>query len=136
MKQTKSSDLRLNIQMFGLRNHIRKSFVPFKNPEILNAVRESFSKAGITVTDLNIDVEDYRNWIARAAYPPECYAEEGYGRHVFSQKTLEHYVACKMLDIKNGDVYIDIASSLSPLPDILPRLYGCHAYRQDLSILK
>ena len=132
MKQTKISTLVPAIRMLGLSNRIRETFVPFTSPEILNAIHESFSKAGITVSDMKIDVEEYHNWIARAAYPPQCYAEEGYGRHVFSQKTLEHYIACKMLDLIKGDIYLDIASALSPLPDILPRLYGCQAYRQDL----
>lgn len=124
-------DLIAYIRIFGLRK-IRNTFVPFDNPAVQDALRESFIKAGIKINDLTVDVEDYRDWVARAAYPPQCYTDESYGRHVFSQKTFEHYIACKLLNLKKGDVYIDIASALSPLPDLLPNMYNCIAYRQDL----
>jgi SAM-dependent methyltransferase len=116
----------------GLKNTRQLGFVPFASTDVFNRARVSLNEAGIAVDDLKIDVEDYRRWIERASYPPQCYKESDYGRPIFSQKTLEHYVACKMLDIKKGDVYIDIAAALSPLPDMLPRLYGCQSYRQDL----
>ena len=52
MKQTKISTLVPAIRMLGLSNRIRETFVPFTSPEILNAIHESFSKAGITVSDM------------------------------------------------------------------------------------
>jgi SAM-dependent methyltransferase len=120
------------LRMAGLKNKSRRSFVPFKDADVINEVRTSFKEAGIPVKELKINLEDYHKWIEKANYPPQCYKDADYGRHVFSQKSLEHYIACKMLDIKKGDVYIDIAAALSPLTDMLPRLYGCQAYRQDL----
>jgi SAM-dependent methyltransferase len=131
MKISNLYDLIAYIRIFGLRK-IRNTYVPFTHTAVHNAVRESFTKAGIEINNLTVDVADYRNWVASAGYPSQCYADESYGRHVFSQKTLEHYIACKLLNLKKDDVYIDIASSLSPLPDLLPNIYGCIAYRQDL----
>ena len=51
---------------------------------------------------------------------------------VMIEKSLEHYLASKLLCLSENDVYIDIASSNSPTPEIYHKLFGCKCYRQDL----
>src|SRR5262249_19042301 len=49
------------------------------------------------------------------------------------EKSLEHYIATQLLQLNAQDVYIDIASEHSPVPDIYRRLFAATAYRQDLA---
>jgi len=95
-------------------------------------IENSFKDSGYTVRDLNIDVAGYRNYLAGAGYggyPQYC----GGGKsREFSEKSLEHYVAAFLLELKPTDKYIDIANANSPAPEIYGRIYGCKAYRQDL----
>ncbi len=77
-----------------------------------------------------VDVADYRTYFAGARYLeafPDYYA---FNR---TEKSLEHYLAAKLLELGKRDVYIDVASEHSPAPDIYRRLFGVTAYRQDLT---
>jgi SAM-dependent methyltransferase len=85
-----------------------------------------------SIINFEIDVNDYRKYINNAEYSKfPCYYGGGKGRN-FIEKSLEHYLAAKFLDLNKDDIYIDIASSDSPAPEIYPKIYGCKAYRQDL----
>jgi hypothetical protein len=96
-------------------------------------IAEELKRSGIDVRDYHIDVPDYRRYIQHAEYQrfPEYY-EGGTGAG-FVEKSLEHYLAAKMLALGEGDVYIDIANCTSPAPEIYHALYGCTVYRQDLT---
>jgi hypothetical protein len=37
-----------------------------------------------------------------------------------------------LLDLNPDDVYVDIASAMSPVPEIYAKLYRCTSYKQDL----
>jgi SAM-dependent methyltransferase len=49
------------------------------------------------------------------------------------EKSLEHYLAAKLLALNPKDVYIDVASEGSPVPEIYNHMFGCATYRQDLA---
>lgn len=86
-------------------------------------------KEGFTLVDYPLDRTDFQNWVESAQYDayPNYYLEG------LETKHLDHYLGAKFLDLNEGDVYIDIASSLSsPAPDIYAHLHGCEMYRQDL----
>ena len=51
----------------------------------------------------------------------------------FVEKSLEHYLGTKFLDLSQQDVYVDVANAGSPVPEIYQVLFGCTVYRQDLS---
>lgn len=88
--------------------------------------------AGIEVREKEIDIEDYQQylWMARYADFAEEYVESvGSG---FAEKSLEHYLSIKLLGISREDVYIDVASGRSPVPEIVARMFGCQVYRQDI----
>lgn len=50
----------------------------------------------------------------------------------FYEKTLEHFVSFKFLNLKEGQNFIDIASENSPASEIFSKLTKCNAYSQDI----
>ncbi len=91
---------------------------------------ESLYQFDIPVQDFHIDVNEYKDYFKEAGYAirfPEYYAWN------IAEKSLEHFVAQRLLQLNATDVYIDIASEGSPVPEIYHRLYGCVTYAQDLS---
>lgn len=83
--------------------------------------------------DLHLDVDDYWTYVkATDLYRQKQY----YGGHegkTFPEKSLEHYVATKLLEPNAEDVYVDVASQHSPVPEIYAQRFGCTVYKQDLS---
>jgi SAM-dependent methyltransferase len=93
---------------------------------------DQLKENGLCVIDFKINLDEFRQYLERAQYNrfPEYYGG-GKGRN-FVEKSLEHYLAAKVLQISRNDVYIDIASANSPAAEIYHRLYGCETYRQDI----
>jgi SAM-dependent methyltransferase len=89
--------------------------------------------AGIAVADYRIDVGDFRRYLDRARYPSRWPYYDGGRARNFVEKALEHYLAATLLDLSPADVYVDVASDRSPVPEIYRELTGCVAYRQDLA---
>ena len=85
---------------------------------------------GIPVQDYSLSVGEYKDYFGRAGYSsryPDYYPQS------IREKSLEHFVAQQLLQLNPADIYIDIASEGSPVPEIYQRLYGCNTYAQDLS---
>jgi len=92
-------------------------------------VIQGLSQYGINVINYVIDVDDYHQYFKKARYTedfPEYYSFN------IKEKSLEHYITAKMLDLKSDDIYIDVASQHSPIPKIYSRLFGVTSYKQDL----
>ena len=120
-----------NYYYAALREPKVKSAVPH-DPRIQTEIIEKLKKDGFNVTNFEINVTGYRQYINDAKYHnfPSYY---GGGRASnFTEKSLEHYLAAKLLNLSKDDVYIDIANAYSPTPEIYHKLYGCKVYRQDL----
>jgi hypothetical protein len=102
------------------------------DPGVQRAVRRELEGLGLDVRDMVIDLADYRRYLERAGYGrfPTYYGGGEWAG--FAEKALEHYLAAKLLDLRDTDVYIDVASYDSPTPDVYRRVYGCATYRQDL----
>lgn len=94
-------------------------------------IRE-LEKNGFKLIDFCIDINEYRRYIKRAGYHnfPDYFG--GGKADKFVEKSLEHFLAAKLLNLSNDDIYIDIASSHSPAAEIYHKLYGCKTFRQDL----
>jgi len=88
------------------------------------------ASSGIPVQDFYVNVEDYRDYFGRAGYFSRY---PNYYPQYIREKSVEHFVAQHLLQLNPTDVYIDIASEGSPVPEIYQRLYGCRTYAQDLS---
>ena len=115
----------------ALREPKVKSAVPH-DPLIQNEIMKKLKESGLKIIDFEINVTDYKRYIDNVEYHkfPSYYG--GGKASNFAEKSLEHYLAAKMLNLCKDDVYIDIANANSPTPEIYHKLYGCEVYRQDL----
>lgn len=85
---------------------------------------------GLGVYDFEIDVADYQHYFVTARYLGDF---PNYYPFNLPEKSLEHYLAAKLLNLNEKDIYIDIASENSPVPEIYHRLFGSTTYRQDIT---
>jgi SAM-dependent methyltransferase len=108
-----------------------KTSEPFHyTADVIERILGDLSAQGINVQELTIDPAEYRAYFDAAGYAvryPEYYSFN------LPEKSLEHFLAAKLLGLGPGDVYVDIASEHSPVPEIYARLFGCTSYRQDLA---
>lgn len=93
------------------------------------ALAEALATSGIPVTDFNIDIDEYTNWVALADYANR---HPTYFPRNLPEKSLEHYVAAKLLDLQPGQTYIDIGSRRGAAAEVYGRLYNVCTFRQDL----
>lgn len=83
----------------------------------------------LSIRPLSIDLPAFEKYVTDAEYDrryPEYYAGN------LPEKSLEHYVALHLLDLHAGEVFIDLASEHSPVPEIFERHSGARAYSQDI----
>jgi hypothetical protein len=52
----------------------------------------------------------------------------------FLEKALEHFLSFKIVQPRRGQVFMDVGSCVSVVPEILRRHYGCRCYAQDLEL--
>jgi SAM-dependent methyltransferase len=104
-----------------------------EGPEIDRQLVAQLKDEGFRVVDYQVDLRDYQDYLRRAAYGrfPGYYRGGSSGN--FPSKSLQHYLAARLLALEPGDTYIDVASANSPAPEIYHSIYGCRAYRQDLA---
>lgn len=100
-------------------------------PGVEDEIGRGLAAAGFAVEPMEVDPAAYRDYLARARYErfPDYYAWQ---RSNFNEKALEHFIALTLLELKAGDIYLDIASSGSPTPEIYADLTGAETWRQDL----
>ncbi|MDA8079504.1 MAG: class I SAM-dependent methyltransferase [Nitrospiraceae bacterium] len=114
------------------RDRVVRSFVDHIEPEAVEAVWTGFRNTGLHCEHLTVSPEAFRAYVQDAEYegrfPDYC---NGY-RSVLDEKSLEHFIARSILDPRESDTLIDLASEHSPLSDIVSRLTGCRAFRQDI----
>lgn len=111
------------------KKRIINNKVDINDIDIQNKIIKKLRDKKFNLIDYKIDVHDYENYLNLANY-----LKYGniYDATSFSEKSLEHYIASKLLNLSKKDIYIDIASSSSPVPEIYHELFGCTTYRQDL----
>jgi SAM-dependent methyltransferase len=91
--------------------------------------RGRLEAAGARVERFAIDVADFEAFLRRADFP--AWYSGGPSSPAFREKTLEHYVGARLLDVGPGDVYVDVGADNSPFAQIAERLYGVTGYRLD-----
>jgi SAM-dependent methyltransferase len=99
-------------------------------PEAIERILHQLRQFGVRVTDYTIDLRDLAHYRAAARYR-EVYPN--YYAFNVAEKSLEHYLAATLLQLSENDIYIDVASEHSPVPDIYHRLFKATTYRQDLA---
>jgi SAM-dependent methyltransferase len=124
-----AEEMRFDAGYAGIREPKKKEWVLY-GPGAEDRIAERLRAVGFDVRRYEVDVADYRRYFAAARYLdvfPDYYA---FNR---AEKSLEHYLAAKLLELGEEDIYIDIASEHSPAPDIYRSLFGVTTYRQDLA---
>lgn len=126
---------------FDTRLQIHKQMEEFENapPEMLASKIEAktsipglirqFIKLGIPVREERIDIQDFIQW--REKYK-EIIIFYGDFKDVKVEKTLEHYLTMKYLDIYSKKVLIDVAASNSLFANIVPRHLNIKGYKLDI----
>lgn len=92
---------------------------------ILTLARE----AGISFVDYEINPANYNEYFDSAEYTSR-YPNYSLGNRV--EKSLEHHIAFYLLNLSEKDVFVDIASEHSPIPEIYARLTGATTYSQNI----
>lgn len=86
-------------------------------------------QCGCSLTPLEVNSVDYADYYQKAEYDAR-YPNYYVGNR--PEKTLEHFLCIQLLQIQPRDVFVDLASEHSPLPEIVGRLIGCPSYSQDI----
>lgn len=103
--------------------------VDITSPATVAEIRALGSAAGLDFRDYIIDVAAFREYVAAAGYA-DRYQQYYVGNQV--EKSLEHFIALTLLKLTSDDVFIDIASEHSPVPEIYARITGARTYGQDI----
>ncbi|MFX1385414.1 MAG: hypothetical protein ACFFBP_23600, partial [Promethearchaeota archaeon] len=116
----------------SLREPKSKMAAMHTNPDIQLEVINELKSNNFKLIDLTIDVEDYYKYMKKADYKRFPGYLKGIKPKYLPEKSLEHYLASKLLNLTNNDIYIDIANANSPTVEIYRDLFKCMTYRQDL----
>jgi SAM-dependent methyltransferase len=84
---------------------------------------------GLGPIPLTVDPSDYWRFREIAGYER---LSVQYPAASVIEKTFEHYLVFGLLAPRPGDVLVDIASQVSPLPQVAATLFGCRSYAQDI----
>jgi SAM-dependent methyltransferase len=99
------------------------------SPHVVEAILQQAADLGIQFSRFTIDVPDFQRYVTEAGYLrryPDYYASN------LVEKSLEHYIALRLLEIDRDDLFVDLASEHSPVPEIYRRLTGAETYSQDI----
>jgi len=88
---------------------------------------------GIEVKDTDLNARQFEAYLQKAGYRTYHYDYYLNSPKYLVHKQVQHFLSLFLTPVDGGDVWADIASSTSPFPEILQRLYGITVYRQDLS---
>ena len=106
-----------------------EAWVPATDPAVVKIVMADLFAARFPVSTLAITGKEFQEFAEAAAYASRY---PGYYAGNLAEKTLEHLVSFRLLEVGANDVFVDVASEGSPMPEIARRLYGATAYAQDI----
>jgi SAM-dependent methyltransferase len=127
--ERRDEDFEKSVQLLRKKYHVVTGSVDHKAPQVVEAVHKDFRKRGIPVIEWPVNLEEYKGYFEKAAYKDlyPCYYKD-----YLPEKSFEHFVAFRLLDIRPNEIFLDIASENSPVSEIYSRLTGCRSYRQDI----
>ncbi len=103
--------------------------VDITTADAVERIKAAGLASGMPFRDFEIDTRAFQAYVNAAGYP-DRYA--GYYVGNQTEKALEHFVALTLLDLRPEDVFVDIASEHSPVPEIYATLAGATSYSQDI----
>lgn len=98
-----------------------------------DVVEASVHDAGLMGAPVQISASRFTEWkemIRYSDYFPSYYAASD---HYLYHKQIQHLVSILLTPPEPSSVWMDVASSTSPFPEILRQLYQITVFRQDLS---
>lgn len=122
------NNILFELAFLQIRKPVKKGYPVVSTEKIVRKL----SELGFAVENYEIDINDYRNYFQSSLYMEKFL---DYYPYNLTEKSIEHYIAAKLLGLDEKDVYIDIASEGSPTPIIYKNLFGTKTFRQDLSYL-
>jgi hypothetical protein len=130
-----SQNISINFNI-ELENYLESfEIIEFNNDTFLqDKIKKEIKKNNLKLIEYMFDETKYFKWFNyvnyNVNYPDYCkeFSKDNY----LHTKALQHYISIELLDLKEDDIYIDIASSQSVCPDIIKRYYTKNIYRQDL----
>jgi Methyltransferase domain len=102
----------------------------------LDLVQRQIIEGGFNVQewDLSPFVQKFSDYIKLPEYAGS-YREYGGKDHCsFLEKALEHFLSFKITQPAPGNIFVDVGSCVSVVPEILRRYHGCDCYVQDLEL--
>lgn len=109
-----------------IREPKKKGWIPPNNSDLMS---QKLRNIGIEVYDYEINVDEYRQYFQDARYLEDFADYYSFNR---VEKSLEHYLATKLLKLDSEDIYIDVASETGTVPKIYAKMFGAKTYTQDL----
>lgn len=113
----------------NLKNKVIIGAINNTEPDNVKSVCNELKKIGIPVESFRVDKNAFLEYMNKGQYKvkyPEYYKDNSY------EKTLEHFLCFKMINLKKGDRFVDIASEYSPAGEIFQNLSNCSSYSQDI----
>jgi len=102
------------------------TYSPEENRQIMDQIE---AETGTAPEILRPDKDEYLEYLERVDYKNKY---PGYYSFNFWEKTFEHYLAFKLLDLQPGERFVDIAAEHSPHSEEFARLTGADGYMQDI----
>jgi len=115
-----------------IREPKRIGEVQYTEPKIQLEIINELRNQNFKIEEFIIDIDDYKKYMRDADYKRFPRYIKGINPKYLPEKSLEHYLATKLLFLTENDIYIDIANADSPTVEIYKDLFKCKTYRQDL----
>lgn len=106
-----------------------RSAIDNVSPHVVDLILRQAAEEGMDIQNYQIDIPAYQKYLEQAGYTtryPKYYVGN------INEKSLEHYISLQLLEMTPQDVFIDLASEHSPVPEIFARLSGARSYSQDI----
>lgn len=109
-------------------NRIHRGWFNHKEPDVVAEIVKGLAPF-VPMEEFSIDSHALTTYFRAADYAARY---PGYYRGNLVEKSLEHFITVQLLQPNIRDVFLDIASEDSPLPDIVSRLFKSTSYAQDI----
>ncbi len=98
-------------------------------------IEEMLVHEGITLSEITIDLNDYKCFQEKMPFPADYHGGRGGG--AWNEKILEHYISYKLLalaEFNQNDIYADIAAGGSPWAMLLRLNAGVQSFALDVNL--
>lgn len=130
-----SQNIKINFNL-ELENYLEKFEIKKFNENIFlqDKIKEELKINNLKLEEYIFDETKYFKWFNDVNYYGNypAYCKEFSKDNYLHTKALQHYISIELLDLREDDIFIDIASSQSVCPDIIKKYYTKNIYRQDL----